>query len=175
MLPITHPIQVLLFVGLLAATALASHHSSDPSKDGEHFKGKEHDKKYDHEQFLGKDTAAEFDELTPEKSKEKLAKLVPKMDADSDGFIEENELKDHINFMQKRYVNNDVDRTWKNYKAEKIVDGKIKWEDYREMVYGSADGAGQELSPEYAKMIARDEKRWAVADYDSNGALDRTE
>lgn len=30
--------KVLLFVGLLAATALASHHSSDPSKDGEHFK-----------------------------------------------------------------------------------------------------------------------------------------
>ncbi|CCD83485.1 EF-hand domain-containing protein [Caenorhabditis elegans] len=70
--------KVLLFVGLLAATALASHHSSDPSKDGEHFKGKEHDKKYDHEQFLGKDTAAEFDELTPEKSKEKLAYVLLK-------------------------------------------------------------------------------------------------
>ena len=33
----------------------------------------EHDKKYDHDAFLGKDTAAEFEELTPEKSKEKLA------------------------------------------------------------------------------------------------------
>lgn len=27
------------------------------------------------------------------------------------------------------------------------------------MVYGSADGEGQDLSPEYVKMIARDEKR----------------
>jgi hypothetical protein len=27
-------------------------------------------------------------------------KLVPKMDSDADGFIEEKELRDHINFMQ---------------------------------------------------------------------------
>lgn len=38
-----------------------------------HFKGKEHDAKFDHEAFLGKDTAAEYDQLTPEKSKERLA------------------------------------------------------------------------------------------------------
>jgi len=31
-------------------------------------------------------------------------KLVPKMDLNADGFIEENELREHINFMQKRYV-----------------------------------------------------------------------
>ena len=36
------------------------------------FQG-EHDKKYDHDAFLGKDTAAEYDDLTPEKSKERLA------------------------------------------------------------------------------------------------------
>uniref|UniRef100_A0A914RFN1 EF-hand domain-containing protein n=1 Tax=Parascaris equorum TaxID=6256 RepID=A0A914RFN1_PAREQ len=77
------------------------------------------------------------------------------MDSDGDGFVEEDELREHIRFMQKRYVNNDVDRT--------------------EMVYGSPDGEGQELSPEYAKMVSRDERRWKVADYDSNGVLDRTE
>uniref|UniRef100_A0A0K0D6W5 Cobalamin biosynthesis protein CobD n=1 Tax=Angiostrongylus cantonensis TaxID=6313 RepID=A0A0K0D6W5_ANGCA len=38
--------------------------------------GTEHDVKYDHDQFLGKDAAAEFDELTPEKSKERLAYVV---------------------------------------------------------------------------------------------------
>ena len=97
------------------------------------------------------------------------------MDLNGDGFIEENELKEHINFMQKRYVNNDVERTWKNYKEDKVADGKLAWEDYREMVYGSRDGDGQELSPEYTKMISRDERRWKVADYDSNGKLDRTE
>jgi calumenin len=37
------------------------------------LKGSEHEAKYDHEAFLGKDEAKEFDELTPEKSKERLA------------------------------------------------------------------------------------------------------
>ncbi|CAI4225636.1 unnamed protein product [Auanema sp. JU1783] len=163
-----------LILIVLVSTACC-HSSTDPEKNSEHLKGKEHGANYDHEQFLGKDTASEFDELSPEKAKERLGKLVPKMDSDGDGFIEEGELKEHINFMQKRYVNNDVERTWKNYKDDKIVNGQIKWEDYREMVYGSSTGEGQELAPEYKKMIARDEKRWAVADYDSNESLDRTE
>lgn len=53
------------------------------------------------------------------------------MDSNSDGSVEEAELRDHINFMQKRYVNNDVERSWKHYKEEKIKDGKLAWQDYR--------------------------------------------
>ncbi|KAL3092859.1 hypothetical protein niasHT_030048 [Heterodera trifolii] len=66
--------------------------------------GKEIDQKHDHEQFLGKDEARQYEELTPDKSKERLAKLVPKMDLNSDGQVDELELREHINFMQKRYV-----------------------------------------------------------------------
>ncbi|VDD92067.1 unnamed protein product [Enterobius vermicularis] len=161
----------LSILGLIAAVVIAEH--GDPLSDKDHLGKGEHDKKYDHDAFLGKDTAAEYDDLTPEKSKERLAKLVPKMDSNNDGFVEEGELKDHINFMQKRYVNNDVERTWKNYNAEKVKDGKITWQDYRQMVYGTTDDSS--LSPEYVKMVARDEKRWKAADYDSNGFLDRTE
>uniref|UniRef100_A0A1I7YCA3 EF-hand domain-containing protein n=1 Tax=Steinernema glaseri TaxID=37863 RepID=A0A1I7YCA3_9BILA len=36
------------------------------------------------------------------------------------------------------------------------------------MVYGHPTGEGQELSAEYEKMVGRDERRWKVADYDSN-------
>lgn len=146
----------------------------DKLSDKEHFKGAAHDKTYDHEAFLGKDEAREYDELTPEKSKERLSKLVPKMDLSGDGFIEENELRDHINFMQKRYVNNDVERTWKNYKEEQIKDGKLDWKDYRALVYGQKED-DQEVPEEYKKMITRDQRRWKVADYDSDGRLDRTE
>lgn len=63
-------LPVLLVLGG-CALALANH--PHPLSDSEHNKGSEHDKKFDHEAFLGKDTASEFDELTPEKSKEKLA------------------------------------------------------------------------------------------------------
>ncbi|CEF60283.1 EF-hand domain and EF-hand domain pair-containing protein [Strongyloides ratti] len=165
---------LILISLLLIGITLAEHHT-DPLSDKEHGHGSEHNKQYDHEAFLGKDTAAEFDELTPEKSKEKLALLIPKMDSNGDGFVEEDELRNHINFMQQRYVNNDVERTWKNYKAEKIADGKLSWADYREIVYGHPTGEGQDLSDEYKKMIARDERRWKVADYDSDEKLDRTE
>jgi len=167
-------IQIKIVLFLLVVGFVAAEHAQKLSEK-EHFKGTEHDKNFDHEAFLGKDTAQEFDHLTPEKSKERLAKLVPKMDIDGDGFIEEKELQEHINFMQKRYVNNDVERTWKNYNEDQIKDDLLSWPDYRARVYGSPDGAGQELSPEYEKMIKRDERRWAIADYDSNGKLDRTE
>uniref|UniRef100_A0A0K0DTP3 Reticulocalbin-3 n=1 Tax=Strongyloides stercoralis TaxID=6248 RepID=A0A0K0DTP3_STRER len=165
-------IFILSFI--IIGITLAEHHS-DPLSSKDHGHGAEHNKQYDHEAFLGKDTAAEFDELTPEKSKEKLALLIPKMDSNGDGFVEEDELRNHINFMQQRYVNNDVERTWKNYKSEKISDGKLSWADYREMVYGHPTGEGQDLSDEYKKMITRDERRWKVADYDSDEKLDRTE
>ncbi|KAK6109946.1 EF-hand domain pair family protein [Brugia pahangi] len=153
-----------------AVFALARAEQVDPLTDKDHFKAGGHDSKFDHEAFLGKDTAESKDVV----SKERLAKLVAKMDIDGDGFLEESELKDHIDFMQKRYVNNDVDRTWKNYNVEKVKDGKISWKDYIEMVYGTV-GEGQELSAEYQKMIIRDEKRWKKADYDSDEMLDRTE
>uniref|UniRef100_A0A0N4ZHH0 Reticulocalbin-3 n=1 Tax=Parastrongyloides trichosuri TaxID=131310 RepID=A0A0N4ZHH0_PARTI len=166
---------IVLFVVLISVILISAEHNADPLSDKEHGHGKEHNKQYDHEAFLGKDTAAEFDELTPEKSKEKLSLLVPKMDSNADGFVEEEELRNHINFMQQRYVNNDVERTWKNYKNDKISDGKLSWADYREMVYGHPTGEGQDLSDEYKKMIARDERRWKVADYDSDNKLDRTE
>ncbi|KAL3096187.1 hypothetical protein niasHS_004797 [Heterodera schachtii] len=35
--------------------------------------GKETDPKHDHEQFLGKDEARQYEELTPEKNNERLA------------------------------------------------------------------------------------------------------
>lgn len=151
------------------------HHGDHKLSDQEHYKeGSEHEPKFDHEAFLGKEESQQYDQLTPEKSKERLGKLVPKMDTNGDGFIEEEELREHINFMQKRYVNNDVERTWKNYKEEQLIDGKLGWQDYRDLVYGKQID-GQELAPEYVRMIARDERRWKVADYNSDEKLDRTE
>ena len=40
--------------------------------DEKHYEGEEHNAEYDHEAFLGKDEAKEFDELTPEESKKRL-------------------------------------------------------------------------------------------------------
>ncbi|CAJ0583926.1 unnamed protein product, partial [Mesorhabditis spiculigera] len=157
----------------LVALCLAEHH--DPLSDKKHFKGSGARPEIRSRSLSWKGCCRRIRRADPEKSKERLGKLVPKMDSNGDGVIEENELKDHINFMQKRYVNNDVERTWKNYKEDKIVDGKITWAAYREMVYGHPTGENQEISDQYKKMLVRDEKRWAASDYDSSGTLDRTE
>ncbi len=63
-------------------------------------------------------------------------KLIPVMDKNADGIVTEEELKDHILFMQKRYVQNDVDRTWENYDKTKLTGDLLSWDVYREMVYG---------------------------------------
>lgn len=164
---------VKLSACLLAFLLVALCNVEGKSADPDHFKeGGKHDANYDHEAFLGKDEAGEFDELTPEQSKTRLAKLVPKIDKDGDGEITEEELKNHIRFMQERYVTNDVLRTWKQYEFDDLKDGKLLWTAYRERVYGPADG---EVEPEYAKMIDRDEKRWKEADADSDGLISQKE
>ena len=40
--------------------------------DETHFKEEEHNPEYDHEAFLGKEESKNFDDLTPEESKERL-------------------------------------------------------------------------------------------------------
>ena len=44
--------------------------------DEEHYKEGEHNVKYDHEAFLGKEGAKEFDQLTPEESKRRLGLVI---------------------------------------------------------------------------------------------------
>lgn len=45
---------------------------NDISHDEKHFEDEEHNAEYDHEAFLGKDEAKEYDDLTPEESKKRL-------------------------------------------------------------------------------------------------------
>ena len=52
-----------------------------------------HNADYDHDAFLGREEAQTFDELSPEESKERLGKIVAKIDKDGDGKVTEAELK----------------------------------------------------------------------------------
>jgi Ca2+-binding EF-hand superfamily protein len=100
--------------------------------------------------------------------------LIPVIDKDADDAITEEELKSHIDFMQKRYVINDVERTWKAYDADKTKTGILTWTDYRDMVYGPQT-EGQDMTKEYADMLERDERRWKIADQDKDAALSKDE
>ncbi|KAF4523076.1 hypothetical protein B566_EDAN003088 [Ephemera danica] len=106
--------------------------------DKEHYQNEEHNPDYDHEAFLGEEEAKTFDQLTPEESRNKLAGIVEKIDKDADGQVTQEELKNWIQFTQKRYILDDVDRQWKAHNPENKE--KISWEEYKKMVYGFMDG-----------------------------------
>lgn len=64
--------------------------------------------------------------------------IVDKIDADSDGFISQEELKDWIRYTQRRYIMDDVDRQWKTHNPEDKE--RISWEEYKKLLYGFMDG-----------------------------------
>ncbi|XP_065580405.1 calumenin-A-like [Artemia franciscana] len=169
-----------------SATALAFTVATDVDNKGRvlnknlsheaHFDQGEHNEDYDHEAFLG-DEAKEFDHLSPEESKNRLGKIVDKIDRDNDGFVTEAELKSWIQYTQKKYILEDVERQWSQHNAK----DKIMWADYRKTVYGFLDDMDpNELEKDdegysYRDMQRRDRRRWSVADGDGDDALTKEE
>uniref|UniRef100_A0A2K5H8E1 Reticulocalbin-3 n=1 Tax=Colobus angolensis palliatus TaxID=336983 RepID=A0A2K5H8E1_COLAP len=98
------------------------------------------------EAFLGKEDSKTLDQLTPDKSEERLGKIVDRIDNDGDGFVTTEELKTWIKWMQKRHIFDNVAK-----------------EEYKQATYGYYLG-----NP----MLPRDERRFKAADLD--GALTAT-
>ncbi|KAM8844106.1 reticulocalbin-3 isoform 2-T2 [Spinachia spinachia] len=131
---------------------------------------------YDHEAFLGKEEAKTFDQLTPEESKDKLAKIVERIDMDKDGYISHAELHHWIKHRQRRYIEENVNKHWKDY--DKNQDGKIGWEEYKNTTYGNyLDDEFDDLDNKatYKSMLTRDERRFKTADRDADGIATREE
>ncbi|CAL4093479.1 unnamed protein product [Meganyctiphanes norvegica] len=148
-------------------------HSPELSKE-DHYQNDEHNTDYDHEAFLGEDLAHSFDDLSPTESKERLGKIVDKIDSDEDGFVTLVELQTWIDYSQKKYINEDVTRQWQANNPENLE--KMQWENYRTMVYGFMDNMDpSELEEEdgtsYSDMLNRDKRRWDTADLDQDGSL----
>ncbi|ERE89498.1 calumenin [Cricetulus griseus] len=133
--------QFLLCLSLCTAFALSKptekkdrvHHEPQLS-DKVHNDAQNFD--YDHDAFLGAEEAKTFDQLTPEESKERLGKIVSKIDGDKDGFVTVDELKGWIKFAQKRWIHEDVERQWKGHDLNE--DGLVSWEEYKNATYGYA-------------------------------------
>uniref|UniRef100_A0A2R9ACL8 Reticulocalbin-3 n=1 Tax=Pan paniscus TaxID=9597 RepID=A0A2R9ACL8_PANPA len=114
--------------------------------------------RYRHEAFLGKEDSKTFDQLTPDKSKERLGKIVDRINNDGDGFGTTEELKTWIKRVQKRYIFDDVAK-----------------EEYKQATYDLGNPAEFHDSSDhytFKKMLPRDERRFKAADLD--GALTAT-
>lgn len=146
------------------------------SIDEEHFPNKLHNKDFDHEAFLGKDNAEEFDQLSAEESRDRLGILYAKIDKDGSNLLTEDELAEWIQYVQARYIRLDSDRHWKNYKVAE--NGSISWETYKERTYGNIgdeENAKEGRGYNYHDMMKRDFRRWSKADQNNDGFLTKGE
>ncbi|XP_061568883.1 reticulocalbin-3 isoform X1 [Cololabis saira] len=129
---------------------------------------------YDHEAFLGKEEAKTFDQLTAEESKDRLGKIVDRIDIDKDGYITHEELHYWIKHRQRRYIEENVNKHWTEY--DKNKDGKISWEEYKNTTYGYYLGEEFEDVDDkaaYKSMLNRDDRRFKAADRDGDGIATR--
>uniref|UniRef100_A0A8C9JEZ6 Reticulocalbin-3 n=1 Tax=Panthera tigris altaica TaxID=74533 RepID=A0A8C9JEZ6_PANTA len=134
---------------------------------------------YDHEAFLGREVAKEFDQLSPEESRARLGRIVDRMDraGDGDGWVSLAELRAWIAHTQQRHIRDSVSAAWNTYDTDR--DGRVGWEELRNATYGHYE-PGEEFhdvedAETYKKMMARDERRFRVADQDGDSMATREE
>lgn len=170
------PFLETLLIAVVAAVPSQEkrvHHHGDLS---DHLHDDTHGYQYDHEAFLGKEEAKTFDQLTPEESKERLGKIVGRIDTDSDGFISHNELYQWIKHRQNRYIEEDVDKQWSEFDLNN--DGQVSWGEYRNKTYGyfldEKFGDADEKAS-YSTMLSRDERRFKAADRNADGSASKQE
>lgn len=154
-------------------------HQQKPLSDEQHYKeGDEHNPDYDHEAFLGEQEAKTFEHLSPAESKDRLGKIVDKIDKDGDGYVTQEELENWIRFTQKRYIRDDVDKQWKVYNPQES--NRISWAEYRNSTYGFGDESDSDSDKDedgatFQDMVRRDKRRWDKADKDGDGDLNKEE
>lgn len=143
------------------------------ANDDGHYHGAEHDANYDHQQFLGEEGAEMHKKLTPEEAKEHLGKIIPTLDLDQNGQINEYELKEHIIKMQRQHTRLTLDHAWQSFQKDNKLDpqGLLSWDNFREVVYGKKEDVKEDMGP----YIERDSRRWSVADRDHDDKLNKEE
>ncbi|KAM9327372.1 calumenin-A isoform 1-T2 [Pholidichthys leucotaenia] len=147
-------------------------HHEEPLSQLEHNDEKNYD--YDHEAFLGQKEAKSFDQLPPEEGKRRLGLIVDKMDENKDGFISEEELKVWIKNAQRKHIYESVEHQWKDFDLN--GDGQISWDEYKNVTYGSfLEDPQTDIEYNYPRMIARDERRFKVADTNKDMIADKQE
>lgn len=65
-------------------------------------------------------------------------KIVDRIDTNKDGYVSHAELHYWIKHRQRRYIEENVNKHWKDY--DKNRDGKISWEEYKNTTYGYYQG-----------------------------------
>nr|CAJ2313420.1 Reticulocalbin-2 [Metisa plana] len=142
----------------------------------EHYSEAGHNSEFDHEAILGSiKEAEEFDKLSPEEAKQRLALLLPKMDLNGDKFVSRSELK--IWILNSFIKLSKEEATERMSETDDNRDGYISWAEYLQDAFGAEND--DEVSPddtgETGMLLHEEKAMWAQADLNSDGKLDATE
>jgi len=168
---------VCLFVGAVYASPKERVIKEEVLSNEVHWKREgdphnEHNPEYDHEAFLGKEGARQFEELTPEESQKRLGDLFTKVDKNGDGFVTDDELKQWIQLTQNKYIWEDAEKQMKQNDMNK--DGFVTWDEYKKSTYGFVDDSDVNAK-QYKEMLDRDERRFLRANRDKDDKLNGEE
>lgn len=102
--------------------------------------------------------------------------LVPRIDINKDGFVEEAELEIWIRHkLQKWTVHEDVDAIFRD--KDQNGDDKVTWKEYMTRTFGFSeeDMHGKWERSNLEKYVQFDKKKWRYSDQDKDGLLNRQE
>ena len=115
--------------------------------------------------------------MTPEESREKLAKIVDKIDKNNDIFVDVDELTTWIKDTASRSATRRTEEFWKQSNPDNRAE--LSWDEYRAIQYGfltdghitdkdgrwiEEDDVDEETLKQYKGLEERDRRRWTVAD-----------
>ncbi|KAJ8347333.1 hypothetical protein SKAU_G00287340 [Synaphobranchus kaupii] len=104
----------------------------------------------------------------------KTGKIVDRIDTDGDGHVSHGELHQWIKHRQTRYIQDDVDKQWKEFDFNN--DGHVSWQEYKNKTYGYfLDEKFGDVKDSYSSMMTRDERRFKVADRNADGRATKEE
>lgn len=149
----------------------------DAHHHGEHG---EHNVEFDHEAIIGNTKEAqEFDTLSPEESKRRLAILIKMMDLNKDEFIDRHELKAWILRSFKKLSEEEAADRFEELDLDS--DDKITWKEYLLDTYGMEDEDFKKEVIDFdsyedeQNMIKQDKEMFNAADTNKDGVLNMEE
>ncbi|KAH8409453.1 hypothetical protein KR222_005501, partial [Zaprionus bogoriensis] len=160
------------------------HNSKERIKDGvfvprdahHHGDQGEHNVEFDHEAIIGgTKEAQEFDTLTPEESKRRLAILIKLMDLNKDEFVDRHELKAWILRSFKKLSEEEAADRFEEIDLD--TDNRITWKEYLLDTYAMEDEDFKkevidfDSYEEEQNMIKQDKEMFNAADTNKDGVL----
>lgn len=146
----------------------------------DHYENGEHNADFDHQAILGsREEAEEYQALSPEKAKERLAKLVVKMDANGDGSVSFDELQIWITNSFRSLNEEESKERFKEHDQD--GDGKLSWDEYLRSVYGYIPTLAELTNDDnvdsrhFVRVYKEDEAKFQACDQDGDGVVDDKE